>query len=110
MERRAFADGSVDEIRPSGFVLRIDVRLDGNAEYGGRIRVFAENGLAADDDNLVVIRDIRGGADDVFEIATPHRAVARSLKDRGVRDHPRHDETVIGKAALFGEAMQVHSI
>jgi hypothetical protein len=66
VEGRPLADGSVDEVRPVRLVLRIHVRLR-HAELRGRVGELSQDGLAADDDDLVVVGDVGGRPDDVLE-------------------------------------------
>jgi hypothetical protein len=74
VEGRAFADGPVDEIGALRLVLRVDVRFHRDAQLRRRVGVLAEDSLTADDDDLVVVGDVRGSADDVLEIPPSHRA------------------------------------
>ena len=46
------------------------VRLESNRRQLHRLRV---NGLAADDDNLGITRDLTGSPDDMFELSTIHK-------------------------------------
>jgi len=78
MERRKFAHCRVDLLGTLRIVARIHVRfvrLEGNRRQLHGLRV---NGLAADDDDLGITRDLTGGPNDMFELSAIH-------KWRGVR-------------------------
>lgn len=73
VKRRKLANSGVDLVGPFGVVARINVRLrrpKGNRRKPHLLRV---NGLTANDDDLGIIRDLAGRADDMFELNTIHR-------------------------------------
>lgn len=69
---RAFADGAIDPVGQFGRLEQIDVRFGRHREDPGWIRDRAEDRLAADDDELVLVGHIRTRADDVFELLASH--------------------------------------
>jgi hypothetical protein len=69
----ALPDRSVDELRSLRPVLRVDVGFGGDAELRGSVGVLAEDRLTPDDDDLVVVRDVCRGPDDVLQVAALHR-------------------------------------
>lgn len=66
---------SVDQVCdpvPFGVVDGVEVGLVRDAQRGWRVRVLAEDGLAADDDELVPLGQVGCGPDDMLELVTPH--------------------------------------
>src|SRR4051794_22326358 len=59
MEGRTVPDGSVDLVRLGGVFRRIDVRFNRPQQGVRRIRVGAENRLAANHDKLVLLSYLR---------------------------------------------------
>ena len=72
MERRAFADGSVNQVAVRRVALRENVDLDGDEQIIRGMRKLAEHGLAADDDECLGTGDASGSADDVFKLVSLH--------------------------------------
>ncbi len=59
----------VGEFRP---VSRVEVELHGPPQGAGRVGVFAENGLAPDDDEIDLAGDFLTRSQDVFELGPVH--------------------------------------
>ena len=96
---------AVDEIGALGVVLGVDVRLHRHREISRRIRGLSEDGLAADDDDLVILRD-----HGTRVIATPPmNARARAIEERRIGSEPLGDGTVQSDAALLGLRMRRHA-
>ncbi len=57
---------------PIGLVDGIEVGLDRDEQCRWRVRMLAQNGLAANDDELVPVCQVGRGTDDVLELVTPH--------------------------------------
>jgi hypothetical protein len=72
MEGRPLPYRTVDEIRALRAVLRVDIRLGRYTELLRRVRILTEDGLAADDDDLIVVCNVRGSANYVLQIAPLH--------------------------------------
>lgn len=68
MERRAFADGAVNQIGIGGIAESEHVRLDGNQQVGGRVRKLPQHGLAADDYDFTRTGNANGRTNDVFKL------------------------------------------
>jgi hypothetical protein len=66
IEMRRLAKRAIDQFRKLRTKARIQIDLTGDLEVGGRVGHRAEDGLAADDDELVLARNRRGGAQHVF--------------------------------------------
>ena len=74
MEGRQLTDRPVYEIGKFRLVLWKEVGLVGNKESRRRVRELPKHGLTADDDELVVVGDLRRGADDVLELLAGQRS------------------------------------
>src|SRR6266545_1646612 len=72
VERRELADGAVNDIRALRMVQREKIRFHRDAHGRRGVGELSEDRLAADDDDLIVIGDIRGGADEVLELLAGH--------------------------------------
>lgn len=81
MEPRTIADRSVDLVALLGCVRRIEIDLHRLKKRLGGVRERAEHGLPADDDELVLCRDVRRGGDHVLEILASHSVSADLLDD-----------------------------
>ena len=77
VERRQLADAPIDQVRAVGVVAWVDVGLGGDEELGRRVGIRPEDGLTTHDDDLVVLGDRRGGADDVLELGAGHATLLR---------------------------------
>ena len=71
-EQRVGSERPVDEIRQLRRVRCVEVGLHGHEQRFGRVRVLAEDGLAADDDEVLLPGHIGRGADDVLEVPAGH--------------------------------------
>ena len=71
------ADGAVDHDGPLLVAQRIDVGLDGDQHARRRLRMLSEDGLAADDDDVLDVRDLRTGSNQVLELLPAHAITAR---------------------------------
>ena len=74
MERGAFADGAIDQVRIRAVAQGEDIGLDGDEQFGGRSWKLPEQSLAADDDERVRAGEGGGGADDVLKLRSLHDA------------------------------------
>ena len=72
VEGRQFADGTIDIVGAIGMIARVNIGFLGEVGYGRQLHVERMNGLAADDDDFLVIRYCAGGPDDMFELSTIH--------------------------------------
>ena len=61
MKRRAFADGTVNQVGIVGIAEGEHVRFDGNQQISGCVRELAQHGLAADDHDFGRPGDAGGG-------------------------------------------------
>lgn len=75
MELRALTQCAVDLVSQVGRSQRVDIGLGGHREDCVRVRDRTQDGLAADDDELVLIRHRSAGADQMFEFLTGHGSV-----------------------------------
>ncbi|HBL31257.1 MAG TPA: hypothetical protein DD490_30895 [Acidobacteria bacterium] len=72
MKGRQLADAAVDDIGTLRVVQREEVRFN-RAAHGFRgLRELAQDRLASDDHDRIVICDDRGGADQVLELLAGH--------------------------------------
>ncbi len=72
VKRRAIAERPVYLIGPGRVAKRVDVGLQRAKQGFGRVGVGAENGLAADDDKLVLVHDVGCGSYDMLEVRASH--------------------------------------
>src|SRR6266404_3874394 len=123
MEGRKLADAAVDEVGPLGVVARVEIRLDRGSKRDRRVWELAENRLAADDDDLLIPRDLRrcaqayqtthgsrnghaGPAPRARWITCPPIAAGRSDRSGGARSAPtwrrsRRDAPRSGRGAAL---------
>jgi hypothetical protein len=73
MKVRAFTDGAIDEVGPLRAVARVEVGFHGRAQRDRCIRERPQHGLTADDDDLVVVGNGAGRANQVLKLGTRHR-------------------------------------
>jgi hypothetical protein len=94
VEAAVFADGAIDEHGSSRLVLGEQIHLVRLRELGRRVGILAENRLAPDYDDFIIISDIAGRSDGMLQLLTSH---GREL------DHERLQGLVVRKdrVALF---------
>jgi hypothetical protein len=65
--------GVIAEATIAAIAAAVDVRFGGHREDGRRVRHRAQDRLAADDDELVLPRDVATRANDVLQLFACHR-------------------------------------
>jgi hypothetical protein len=75
MKRRPVSERAVDEVSLLRRRSRIDVDFQRDQQRCGSFRVGAENRLAADDDEIIFFRDLRGRCEDMINVASTHRII-----------------------------------
>ena len=73
VEHRQLADGAVDEIGLGRSLARVDVGLNRHEQRIGGVRELAEDGLAADHDEVALVGNRGGCAEDVLKGGAIHR-------------------------------------
>jgi hypothetical protein len=73
VKARAVAQSAVDLCPALGVVQRVDVGLHGLQQLLGRVLDRSQDGLAADDHELLVAGDLCSRGENMFELAAPHR-------------------------------------
>lgn len=68
LKRRAFANGGIDQVAPLDPCPGVNTRLVGNQKLRRRLGESAEYRLTANDNDVVVIRDCSGRANDVLQL------------------------------------------
>ena len=85
VEGGELADGAVDDIGSLRMVLREEVRFHRDTHGCGRVGELSKDRLASDHDDLIVIGNVRGGADEVLELLAGHgRGEKRSRVSRQI--------------------------
>lgn len=74
-------------------VFRVDVRFSRDAQLGGGVGVLTEDGLAANHDDLVVVRDVGSRANQVLELPPLHDVSARRRSTLQMRHRSRGSTT-----------------
>jgi hypothetical protein len=72
VEGRAITEARVDLFRLRRIVAWVDISLHREQRALGRIVDRTEDGLAADDDDLLLSRDLSRGGNQVVEVLAPH--------------------------------------
>ena len=73
VEHRQLANGAVDEIGLGRSLARVDVGLNRHEQRIGSVRKLAEDGLAANHDEITFVGDRGGCAEDVLKGGAIHR-------------------------------------
>lgn len=72
VEAGQLTDGPIDQVGQFGRPQRVDIGLHGNRALGRWPINRADDGLAADDHELILVRDLGSGPDQVFELRPLH--------------------------------------
>ena len=98
MEERQLAHRAIDEVGEVGAVSRIDVDLVRDEQLRGRIGELPKDGLTTDHDEVALVRDRAGRAQNMLEIGTLH-ALAHHRLAEDTLPRPRVDRE--GKRACL---------